>query len=302
MANYTAPLSEGNSTEYSTCPEPEVHLALLATLLLTGTVANILLLLFVKKEWKKSKTPDKILIVNLAVADILGLVVGVPLKVTTILNMDSFFQCDLRHLGMVQFATQATCHFANLGTLAVVSRDRFDALTKFPHERLLTLKRARFVVVGLWFLSVLSGTLTVTGPMELSCPAIDNLPSQTSGAVIGRILIVSVWMCVCITLTCHWLSSAARRIRKHRQQIQEMFGGRQALMEVRFTKTVAACSVTYLLFWLPCGIAVFVWGVLGSASHCFVLWTNSLEYTSFAAMPLIYMAMDRRLNLAVLCI
>jgi hypothetical protein len=52
----------------------------------------------------------------------------------------------------------------------------------------------------------------------------------------GIVFSISVWITVCCSCTCTTLSAAAKKIRNHRQEINTMFGPRQATAEISFTR------------------------------------------------------------------
>jgi hypothetical protein len=60
------------------CTAIPVHLTYVSLICVLGVVSNIILLYADYKEWKKSKTPDKVLVFNLAISNIIAVLVGLP--------------------------------------------------------------------------------------------------------------------------------------------------------------------------------------------------------------------------------
>jgi hypothetical protein len=125
----------------------------------------------------------------------------------------------------------------SVATLGIIGLDRYEALTKFAHQRLLTVKKSSVAICLVWVCSLIT---------VLSSSLLTNSKNRT-----GSTVIISTWIFICCAVTILSLLFAARKIRKHRQQIVEMFGPRQAQAEIKFTKSVIGLCLCYGVFLLP---------------------------------------------------
>lgn len=286
------------------CPGTAVHLIYISVIWAVGVIGNILLLYADYKEWKKRKTPDKVLILNLATSNVAALLVSLPLHAVVSANYRDYLLCtgSIFYYYSGQFLSLILWNFVTLGTLVVIGIDRYEALTKFPHQRTLDVKRSIFAITLVWLCSIAVVVLfTVTWPTQCTSPfATPRQVIQENKTPYHaiRITTISIWITVCCTVSCTALLLAAKRIRKHRQEINTMFGPVQAAAQISFTNGVIALSLCYIILWIPFGIST---ALLSSDKHnttyiCLKLWTNSSCYLSFSLLPCIYFIVDNRLR------
>jgi hypothetical protein len=111
------------------------------------------------------------------------------------------------------------------------------------------------------------------------------------------VCLVTIWITTCCSITCTKFILTARNIRNHQQRIIDMFGPRKANIEIRFTNTCIAISLTFILLWAPYGVAVITSSVVkDTASHCAVCWTRSISQTTSSFLPIVYISLDKRMQ------
>ncbi|XP_031571655.1 neuropeptide receptor 15-like, partial [Actinia tenebrosa] len=249
--------SSGSCSPVQTCPGTVVHLAYISVIWVIGVLGNILLLYVDYKEWKKSKTPDKLLILNLAITNVAALLVSLPLHAVLVANYQDYLKCagSLFQYRSARFFLICLFNFVSLGTLLVIGIDRYQALIKFAHQRTLDLKRSIFAICLVWLCSItVVVVFIVTWPNQCTDFYSSRLEDRnTDNYYPMRITIISIWITVCCTVTGRSLLMAASRIRKQQQKIKTMFGPVQAAAQISFTKGVIGLLLCYVVLWIPYG-------------------------------------------------
>lgn len=113
--------SSGLCSPVLTCPGTAGHLAYISVICVVGVIGNVLLLYANYKEWKKSKAPDKVLILNLALSNMAALLVSLPCHAVVVANYEEFLNCvgDVFRYYLVKDSLHL-CNFVTLGTLVVI--------------------------------------------------------------------------------------------------------------------------------------------------------------------------------------
>ena len=117
----------------SACPvSAECQVAVIFVVLIAGVLLNILLLKFAVDEHKKgNRKPSLLLVVNLAVADILGIILCLPLELYRVAVINFLGQdvivivCTTKHYSMFLFSN------IKMLTMAMTAFEKHEALTKF---------------------------------------------------------------------------------------------------------------------------------------------------------------------------
>lgn len=308
MANFTDLGREAfnlclNSTP--TCSGRELHLSLLGLTCIIGVIANGFLAVAIFQQQKNRKTRDGVLILNLVASNFISLLVNLPLETVIISRIEFLFQCEsfIERFESLHFVCHFTCNFSTLFTLALISIERFDAITKLPGQIQITRKMCTVLVIGGWVASLSLSAFLKFGPFKRNClPFCEKFLRNSSDEeqTINNsitVTLVTIWITTCCTIACTKLILTARMIRKHEQHIKDMFGPRRAISEIRFTKTCFAISLTFILLWAPYGWAVIAESILKNlASSCAIYWTQSISHTSSSLLPIVYIALDKRVK------
>ncbi|EDO32502.1 predicted protein [Nematostella vectensis] len=303
-------MASTNSTTNCTTPPKldlcsiTIHVGFLVAIGMSALIANIILGYATHRIWTLRKSSDKILIFNL-VASSLVMLAGIPMQCLTIMNLDNYLVCNTSTYAVYlsRIVIHYAASFSTLATLNMIGYDRYEALTKFPAQRKLTITRSCVFVALAWGVSVFLATLLFYGPTKPICTqmclardlsvAYENPNSRRS---LVRVVIISVYIASCCNCTIASLLKATWAVRSHRQRIEAMYGDVRAQAEVDFTKVCAAIALTYILTWFPGGISrMFRSHKPSLTSLCVNFWSNSLSFSSALLIPVIYIVFDKRL-------
>ncbi|XP_048577436.1 uncharacterized protein LOC125559786 [Nematostella vectensis] len=290
-----------NASSNCTLPEPRNNCASA----ITAHIANIILGVASHSIWAQNKSADKILIFNLMMS-CLVMLVGLFLHIIAIINMDLFLACDSTIYSVYKFrnSTYISAILATLATLVAIGYDRFEALTKFPGQRKLTVSLSWALAILTWGVTTAVAVILYRGPLEPKCDKKCVKPDLTlaissnhaNAHLLGRALMVSAYIFICCVLTVTSLLRATWAIRRHHQQIEAMYGVMRARKEVDFTKVCAAIMVTYILMWSPSALSQVVRSSRPSLrTLCANYWLTSLAFSSALLVPVIYITLDKRL-------
>ena len=287
-----------SGSTFSQCSETDIHLTLSVAILVFGLLANTQLLIFAINQLKLRKTPDKVLILNLATVDIAALSMCLPMHINDITkgSVDpSHYNIQICHWG---FTLLLVFFFSNLSTLATIAIDRFEALTRFQHQRKFRIKTAAYGAFAIWALSL--AVAMVTCREQATTVPFCAYVSETGFAtvykdLIARVVIITVFVTTCCSVITQFLLLATRHIRKHRNKMEEMFGPREGQQKIDFTKICIAFSFAYIMTWVPFGVVATVYTFLPSHwTFCAYQWTKLLAFNCFVIIPIVYMIMDKR--------
>lgn len=265
-----------------------------------GILSNVLLVYATYKTWKQKKTPDKICILNFALSNILVCIVGLPLRLVLLVYYGDTLMCDtVRNVQGLEDSCWAMCLLVSMSTFAVIAFDRFEVLTKFPHQRKLDVNKSVIVIGVLWSICfVVAAIFYTTFPSQCRLEAAKRTPDKRRGA--PRIIKQAV-MVFLVGLSCErcarYLILAAKTIRQQREQINNTLGHRLADVEVTFTKNVIAFCLGNVIFAAPLVVTSVVVGVAHDVNlRCPAQWIATSVYLGFANAPMIYFSVDRRMR------
>ena len=280
------------------CPGLQVQNTLLGFTFLVGIVSNVWLVILIAKHRKHQWTPDKIFIINLGVVDLLACVSSLPLHLVflnTRLNRWSSAVC------LARFYTMFSFFAVNIMTMAAISVDRNDAICCVPYRKM-TSSKAVLTVVFVWFFALCStaagGSVFFINHLEskAACTYYGEAISVTGRRARGiMIAIVALWIFPSLAIMTNRFIGIMRFVKEHSQQIQEILGHTRAKREISLTKTCVGFCVTYLMLWSSFAICIIIRNQLNSLeAHCAFLWTYTAAYSSFSAVAVEYIIMDKR--------
>ena len=205
-----------------------------------GVLLNTLLLKFPVDELKKvNRKPSLLLVANLAVADILGIILCLPLQlyrvaVVKFLGQDVVVTvCTTKHYSMFLFSN------IKMLTMAMTAFEKHEALTKFECNRHLKYKNTVKWLSGIWLIFGLIILMTLTNIIRGSTPTnlvkacfVNVYTTNNSKKITGYL--VKVILTAFLIVVCVWkLTTAALYTKNHRRKMIEMFS---QLSTTSFTK------------------------------------------------------------------
>jgi heme/copper-type cytochrome/quinol oxidase subunit 2 len=116
-----------------------------------------------------------------------------------------------------------------LATFGVIGFDRYEALTKFAHQRTLTIRKTVLVVCLVW-MSAIVVVIVFCTILPSNCIYFYKPFRHSSYQPHNsryKVAITLVWITAsCCISTCYYLLFTEVRIRNHRHEINTMFGPR----------------------------------------------------------------------------
>ncbi|EDO37489.1 predicted protein [Nematostella vectensis] len=304
LFNFTLDLNKSMDSGFTLAPTCDAILGRILYLSIIAVVtvaANILLGFTVNIEWKHQRSPDKILIFNLILANLATLLITLPMEAALVADFEHYINCSRPQtilLFDVTFDLKTACNFVTLATLALIGFDRYEALTKFPHQRKLDVKLACISAAAIWGAAVAVVTFVSVGPLKYHCIILGEDKEVNKAFVTARIAVITIWTTVCCTVETQFFRLAAVHIKTHREAIHAMFGHKQTVENISFTFSSIALSFAFIVAWVPYGIVVAILSRReNSVSNiCLELWVQTFTYISAGLAPLIYLFMDKRLK------
>ena len=230
---------------HSACPvSAECQVTVLIVVLIAGVLLNMLLLKFAVDEHKKgNRKPSLLLVVNLAVADILGIILCLPLELYRVALINFLGQdvlvavCITKHYSMFLFSN------IKMLTMTINAFEKHEALTKFECNRHLRYKNTIKWLSGIWMISILMTLINIirgSAPSNLAKACFVNVyttnNSEKRTGYLVKVFLTAFLIVVCVVTITWKLTTAALHIRNHRRKMIEMFSLSSIKKNIRFTK------------------------------------------------------------------
>lgn len=300
FVNHTFSLGEsGNGKPDQQCPGLAVQNAVLGTSCFLGIIANSIILAFIFKNRRGGLTPDKILITNFALVDLIACLISLPLHMTAI-NGDSRLADN--GVCLARFFTMFASFAVNIMTLAAISIDRYDAICRAPFREI-TLRKTVYHLVFIWLFAICtaaaggSGHVLTAARSEHVCLSPGReIPSEALTGKSVMLAIVTLWIVPSLAIVFYRFYAIVKYVQEHSAHLRSVLGAVGVKREVKLTRICAAMVVTYLSCWVMFAIMVLLRNMFSSLTvHCTYLWSHSLAYSSFTVVPFEYMVLDKRL-------
>lgn len=278
--------------------------------IIVGLIGNIFILVFSYKQIQTSCSVYTVLLTNLSFNNLFGIVVSLPSfyidYCTTILKTSSF---EIgRTVYFIQLFIQINCLGVGMHTLAAMCYDRYEAFTKLPVERTLSISRAKKLSFLIWVYATFSILLCFTGhfmssyeggfsPMSLKVGTYYKQTQHTKISVSFVIALVTVWMFTCNTTYSLCLRRVHLEITQHSSQVESMLGPRRVQIEINLYKIAVVTIVMYSILWIPYGVTQVLLGVYGVKNFpvvCVYACSLQLSYLPFGILPYIYIMSDKK--------
>ena len=282
---------------------------------ISGLFGNVIIIKFVWSERRSTQVVSRILLLNSSCNNLLACCCSFPLLALSpkYLNWTGVLSNEAaEYLGAVRLSILFACHGVGQHLLALLCYDRYETLVKYNQHRILTHTRAKYIVAFVWvecFSSMTSIFFNqrIARPKQVVTPSNSTLSANggeiieiekaSTSALIG---IVTVWLIVFSAVTSQSLRLVGLQIKHHLQSVRSTLGHMRSLEEINMVKVAAAFIVTYMLLWLPYGIARGLSLSLPSnTSECFFEVTSLLVYMTFSLIPLLYILTDKRIRARV---
>ena len=277
------------------CPALVVQNAILGTCCLLGILSNSILIRFTFRHRRGEIMPDKLLIANFAIVDLVACIIGLPLHITAINGLSENAVC------LARFLTTFTSFAVNIMTLAAISIDRYDALCQAPLRKI-TLRKASYGVLFIWLFAssttVIGGVghilTSVHGERVCLAPG-REIPAYVKVGKLAMLFVVSLWILPSIFVIFRSFFGIVKHVRNHSASLHSILGASGVKREVTLTKICIVIIVTYLGLWVPFAVMVMLRNARSSLIvHCSYLWAYSFAFCSFTVVPIEYMILDKR--------
>ena len=288
---------------FDQCPGSWVITTLSVCIFISGILGNAVVVHFVRHDLKRRKTPDRVLLMQLSAINLLGCLVSLPLQYLDVVYIGRIF-LSLRvsnSLCFIKLFTLFFCMYAGFVTLVILCYDRYEAITKFPQQRILTYAGAvrsvcvvlvttfilTFLMFVVYILDLKNGNTLCEG-LYLRAEATENRLNQYGN--ISLIVITSVVISVSNTSCFTCLFLVDYKLRHHMESVRSTLGNQSTVKEIRMVRSALAFFLTYIWhmdFRLVLRGAFVTLHLIHHRSHVFTLQRLRLRIVRFRSF-LIY--------------
>lgn len=246
---------------------------------LIGTVGNYLLCSVVYSD-STLQTPIHLILVNLALADLIGCLVIPPLTL-------AMFVCSCRP---EVFSTLGNIRLVLSGTLAVLvsainillSIDRYDAVIRHLNRRI-TKEKMKGIAIGLWAmdLAVAASMITLVSTSTFRWTPFSGTPHPNDSTlytnmriamILGSVLLLGMMSAVTYSYV-----SVKCTIRQHKQQLIQLLGQEILNQQERLTWMSLCVASVFTISIMPCLILGIYSSAVGPVN-------DNLEKVSYAML------------------
>jgi len=262
-----------------------------------GVIGNLLVCLAVYKT-KRLRTTTNLILANLAVADMLGCIVNMPIMFVTFIT--DFEHDSVEVLGEVHFVLTVVIGLAICFCHILLCIDRHDAV-KSPFHKKITKQRMKLISKLMWVLSVAAGV--VTSILVVLIPTHwltleDDQPHYLAGEIlngIGTLVILSI-------LAAMLYSSfvVKQGINKHNQQMEQTLGRATLDKELRVTTVATVLVTAFTVTCIPWILVRLLYSIAGHQDKVSYIISYTLLYTSHAINPIVYAGLMKHFQRAMM--
>lgn len=262
-----------------------VSCTFLTSTFIVGLIGNLLVCLAVYKTMSM-RTPTNLILVNLAVADMLGCVVNMPIMFVTFIT--DFEHSSVEVLGEIHFVLTVVIGIAICACHVLLCIDRYDAV-KSPFHKRITRQRMKQISKWLWCLSVVAGI--VTSILVVMVPTHwltlqDDQPHYIAGEILnGFATLVILSILASMLYSCIVVKQG---IKKHNQQMEQSLGRGTLDKEIRITTVATVLVTAFTITCLPWILVRLVYSITGHQDKVSYIISYTLLYTSHAINPIVY--------------
>lgn len=285
----------------------EIALCLLISVWnVVGSIGNYLLCSVVYSD-PTMQTPIHLILVNLALADLIGCLVIPPLTLALLL-------CNCQE---EVFSTLGNIHLVLSGALAVLvsainvllSIDRYDAIIRHLNRRI-TKEKMKGIAIGLWAmdLAIAGLVITLVSTSTFRWIPLSAAPNLDDEKLYVRMMIAFIAGCVIllgmVLAVTYSFVSVKCTIRQHKQQLIQLLGQENLNKEEKLTRMSLWVALVFAVTSLPSMMLGIHYTVVGPVNYNLEKVTyamlaigygiNPVVYTQF--MPGLWRAMKRKMK------
>ncbi|EDO35642.1 predicted protein [Nematostella vectensis] len=256
-----------------------------------GLIGNLLVCSVVRSRTVRSSATNHILL-NLAIADILGCLVNLPIMfVTFYVDFQNNF---LESLSDAHFVLTVTTGFPVCLCHLLLSVDRYDAIVN-PFHRRVTVPRMKRVSIVLWGVSLGAGLIAAVLVVIIPTHWLilhDDSPHFIAGEVlngVGTAVILSI-----LTVMLYSFVKVRTSFRVHNTHMVQALGQAKVDKEMRLTKVAVLLIASFTVTCLPWVFMRLVYSITGHQDKAAYILSYCLLYLSHAINPLLYTSLMRQ--------
>ena len=267
-----------------------LRLTLYAIIFLASVVGNLLVCTVILRR-KKMKTVTNYFILNLAIADLALNFIGIPFDIP-VQEMNNKWPYGAL-LCKVLYPLQTLALFASIYTLTAVSLSRYWAINH-PLRQQLTIKKAKWIILGIWIASLTSVIpyVSVLKKDSETGKCDEDWPSKSARKTYTASLFVFQYLLPLAVISGAYVSiglELARRTRNGNGYLQDL----QADEEKKVVRMLKVVTLMFAVCVLPTNV-MWLWLDFGNAEKQYdkfwdlVAFCNILTFANSAANPICY--------------
>lgn len=260
-----------------------------------GILGNILVCSAVHRN-KSMRTVTNLILVNLAIADLLGCVVNMPIMFVTFITDFAYLEL----LGGVHFVLTVFIGIAICSCQILLCIDRHDVM-KSPSTRKITRYRMQRVTKILWSVSIGAGLVTCLLVIFVPTHWLtlhDEQPHFIAGEILngfGTIVILAIL--VSMLYSCY---AVKRGILAHNTRMMQSLGRATLDREIKINKVAACLVIGFTATCLPWIIVRLLYSITGHQDKVSYIASYTLLYASHAINPIVYAGFMKTFQKAML--
>ena len=255
-----------------------------------GTVGNYLLCSVVYSD-STMQTPIHLILVNLALADLIGCLVIPPLTF-------AMFVCSCRPevfstLGNIQLVLSGTLAILVSAINVLLSIDRYDAVIRHLNRRI-TKERMKGIAIGLWAmdLAVAALMITLVSTSTFRWTPISGTPHPNDEKLYTNMMIAMVLGCVLLvgmtSVVTYSYVNVKCTIRQHKQQLIQLLGPEILYQQEHLTQMSLCAALVFTLTTLPSLMLWIYYSAVGPVNYNLEKVTYALLASGYGINPVIY--------------
>ncbi|XP_031559840.1 uncharacterized protein LOC116296017 [Actinia tenebrosa] len=293
------------------CLDKTFMLCITVFVLITSLAGNSLVIRFVFRNLKQRKSPDKIFLLQISFSNLLACCVSLPLHYFDVVFIGRIpLSLNVANsLCFIKLFLLFFCLQVGHVTLSVLCYDRYEAITKFPQQRLLTYGIAKQASCGIivcifviYFSSMISYVIDFhSGNTICEGLQIRSMGQQGNAAHVSNIALIVVTVILISTANtiCFWnLFLVDRKLRHHKDSVRSTLGDQSMVKEVRLVYSAVSFVITYSIVWIPFGVFRSLRNIFPSSTsiRCYYITAFTCSYMVFSLIPLLYIITDKRIQ------
>ena len=291
-----------------------------------GLATNLIVIFGVIYNRNILRVPANIFVVNLAIADIFVVVIGVPLWIIQLSLAQKITASQSETLCQINFGLSVFTSVLSIHTLGIISYDRYAAVTKpFRYHETMSQCTTYKILAGTWLVTLMFSLPAFIGWKSKDLAKAPNAAHLTAFCVYtkfysleyllimftGTALILVMNICLYVKLLIV-AKRHARQIESTKNEVETSFGEpstvdrsrRHPLRKERNLKAAKALGIVLgalLLCWVPFLIAAYVDSIMNPSNiSVFTMkLLGTITYLNSVMNPLIYTYMSRDFRKAV---